>query len=276
MKRILILTLVVTVGLASTVCAQTKRTSNALSDDEQMKLFAVDSLMQTQPERALPLVEKMIASPQVSPALRRRAVHVVATSKSPQTDEILTRIYGAPSTDEETKREMLRGYMASSRRDVLLKVARTDSSVPLRREAVRLLGALGAEDGLAEIYRTESSAEVREEALRAMGVHGDGSRLLAIAKSEKDEQLRQKAITYLGQHRSAAAEQALTELYDTSKDSGSRKAVIRALVMQRNAKALVAIARKETSPELKREAVSHLGHLRSPEATDFLMELLNK
>jgi hypothetical protein len=43
-----------------------------------------------------------------------------------------------------------------------------------------------------------------------------------------------------------------------------------------SAKGLVEIARKETNPELKREAVQMLSNMKSKEATDYLMELISK
>jgi HEAT repeat protein len=276
MKRASFLTFLLAAALAVPLPAQTRVPATSLSEDEQMKMFAIDSLMNTQSERALPLLEKLIVAPATSPALKRRAVQAIAMNRSAQSTESLSRIYGASTTDEAVKRELLRGWMASGRKDALLKAAQSEPSVSLRKEAVRLLGASGAPDSLADIYRADRSAEVREEALRAMGARGDFPQLLAIAKTETDEKLRHKAITFLGHNKSTATEQALTELYDSSKDAGSRKAVLRALMMQGNAKALVAIARKETSPELKREAVSCLGHMRSTDATDYLMELLGQ
>jgi hypothetical protein len=39
---------------------------------------------------------------------------------------------------------------------------------------------------------------------------------------------------------------------------------------------IVEIARKESDPELKRDLVQMLSNMRSKEATDFLLELLNK
>ena len=43
-----------------------------------------------------------------------------------------------------------------------------------------------------------------------------------------------------------------------------------------SAKGLVEIARKESNPELKREAVQMLSSMKSQEALDYMTELLNK
>ena len=55
-----------------------------------------------------------------------------------------------------------------------------------------------------------------------------------------------------------------------------RKAAIQALFIQNNDVALVALARKETNPELKKDLVSKLSVMKSKVALDYLMELLNK
>jgi hypothetical protein len=54
-----------------------------------------------------------------------------------------------------------------------------------------------------------------------------------------------------------------------------KKAVISALAMQDNATALVAIARKESDPGLKRDIVGRLSHMNSKVATAYMLEILN-
>ena len=50
--------------------------------------------------------------------------------------------------------------------------------------------------------------------------------------------------------------------------------MLNALFIQGNAKALIEIAKQETDPSLKREAVQKLSIMGSKEATDYMMELL--
>ena len=49
-----------------------------------------------------------------------------------------------------------------------------------------------------------------------------------------------------------------------------------ALFIRGDAKPLIELARKESDPALKRRIVERLSIMRSKEATDFLIELLNK
>ncbi len=93
-------------------------------------------------------------------------------------------------------------------------------------------------------------------------------------KSEKDSALRVAAIRQLGQTRHADATTALASIYASDATPEVRKAVINALFMQQNAKALVDLARAEKNPEMKRDIVSKLSSMKSKEATDYLLELL--
>ena len=66
----------------------------------------------------------------------------------------------------------------------------------------------------------------------------------------------------------------LKQMYSTEKDAAVKKTILNAFFIQNNAIALVAIARAEQDPALKREAVQKLSLMHSKEATDYMMELL--
>jgi hypothetical protein len=68
--------------------------------------------------------------------------------------------------------------------------------------------------------------------------------------------------------------EALSSIYSGSTDSEVRSRVLQALFVQGNVKQLIEIARKETDPDLKRRTVQHLSHMRSKEATEYMLELL--
>ncbi|PYQ19572.1 MAG: hypothetical protein DMF81_21395, partial [Acidobacteria bacterium] len=92
---------------------------------------------------------------------------------------------------------------------------------------------------------------------------------------EKDPELRQAAIHSLGVMGSRTGE-VLLSIYQGERSVDIRRQVLHALFVQGNAHALIQIARTEKDPELRKEAVSHLSHMGSKEATEFLIELLNK
>ena len=65
-------------------------------------------------------------------------------------------------------------------------------------------------------------------------------------------------------------------MYGSETDPALRGEIVNALFIQGNAKAMVELARKETNPELKKMIVSKLSVMGNKDATEYLMELLNK
>jgi len=59
-------------------------------------------------------------------------------------------------------------------------------------------------------------------------------------------------------------------------DRSLKEEVLNAYFISGNAKGLVAIARAEKDPGLKKKAVEKLSHMGSKEGNDYLMEILEK
>jgi HEAT repeat protein len=129
---------------------------------------------------------------------------------------------------------------------------------------------------LEELYRTESSPEVREGILQALFLSGDAGKLSEAAQSEKDPKVRRKAIEKLGLMDAEETSQTLQKIYAKETERDLREAVLNAFFLQDNAHALIAVARGEKDPELRKIAVQKLSLMESKEATEFLMEILQK
>ncbi len=278
----------------------------ATIEDCELKMLAMQGAMNSDPERAMPILEKFINSG-ASPKCKKKAVFVLAQSGSPKAREILgqiargqsnpelqreavqflglfggerarqtlAEIYGA-TTDASVKRQILRSYMIAGDRVHLVAAAQTEKDEAVRGEAIRQLGLTGAQAELEQLYQKEASPQIRRELLQAFFLSGNATKLVEVAQTEKDADLRRTAIRDLGLMHSEATSQALQDLYGKEKERRIREEVLNAFFLQGNAKALIAVARKETDPELKKVAVSKLSLMGSKEATDFLMELLEK
>ncbi|MGH7247667.1 MAG: tetratricopeptide repeat protein, partial [Pseudomonadota bacterium] len=59
--------------------------------DEDLKLMAINSLINSDPDRTVPLLDKLLAEPKNSPKLKERALFVLAQSRSPKAREILAQ-----------------------------------------------------------------------------------------------------------------------------------------------------------------------------------------
>jgi HEAT repeat protein len=225
---------------------QGKGGGSPLTDEEELKMMAIDSLMQSDAERAIPLLDKLLQNQQASLRLRIRALQALGRSSS------------------------------TKGREIVVRVARSESNAELRAAAINHLGRMRAHAELAALYSSESSTEIRERVLRSLAGGGDWQKLLEIAKTEKNEELRNRAIQHAGSIRVTGVSEALVEMYNSASDSSMRNAILRGLSNQGNAKPLIALARKETNPELKRAALQHLSHMKGDEVTTYLMELLEK
>ncbi len=275
-------------------------------NDEDTKLMAINGLMNSDPERAVPLLEKFLAG-NSSPKLKERALFVLAQSGTPRAREVLTaiargqsnpdlqekairylgvsggeknlqilaEIYAA-SSDEAIKERILHSFMVSGDRGRVLQAARGEKSAKLRAVAVHELGVMGARAELWQLYQAEASREVKESVLHALFIAGDAEHLLEVARGEKDPELRVEAIHRCGLLGSDRTGAALVGIYKSEKDVAVKEAVIHALFVQNNPSALVELARAEQNREMKAAIIQKLSHMKSKEVTDYLMEILNK
>jgi hypothetical protein len=275
------------------------------SADDELKLLAIQGLQQTSPERAVPLLVKVIndvgsmrlkeralfvlsqsgaadaratiekvARGSSTPELQIKAVQYIAMSGQPARVAILNDVY-ASASDVDVKRQVLRAFVMTGDRQRVLSAALTEKTPELRTEAVRSLGMLGASDELWQMYQKEPAVEVKRTILNSLSYARAMPRMTEVATTERNPELRAFAVRQLGVMGGKAGADALVNLYDKENDVQVRRAVIEALSFQRNADVLVSLARKETNPELRRDLVRRLSFMgSSPAAIQYLEELL--
>lgn len=274
-------------------------------NDEELKLMALRALMQSDAERALPILQQLLTGA-ASPKVKDRALFVLSQSSLPRAHELITSIAkgtGNPdlqlrairylgimggsdtrqtladvyrtSSDAAVKRSIIRSFMISGDRDRLLSVARTETAPDLRGEAVQQLGVMHASAELAQMYQSEPSIEIKKRILQAMFIGGDAAKLMDLAKSERDAQLRRTAIRNLGLMPASQTGETLKTIYQSDTASAVREEVVNALFLQNNGHVLVELARAEKDPQMKKAIVSKMSVMsKSKEVSDYLMELL--
>ena len=274
--------------------------------DEDLKLMALNSLMNSDPERALPILEKLLQGSQ-SPKLKERALFVLSQNDNPKARQILLQIARggshpdlqmkainylsimgskenrqvlaelyASSNDVNVKRAVLHGFMISGDRDHLLQAAKSEKNPDLRMEAIHQLGISGGQSELWQLYQAEPTVEVKETILHSMFIGGNSDKLMEVARGEKDVRLRKAAIHSLGLMGGEHTGAALAAMYTSESDAALRGEIVNALFIQGNAKALVDLARKESNPEMKKAIVGKLSIMGSKDSTEYMLELLNK
>jgi len=274
-------------------------------NDEELKLLALRGLMQSDPERATPIIEQMLTSansPKVkdralfvlsqsgsprardvmgnvakgaaNPDLQLRAIHYLGIMGGSENRQILSDVYRA-SNDSAVKRSIIRSFMVAGDRTRLLSLAKTENDAALRGDAVQQLGVMGAHTELADLYSTETAVDVKKRIIQAMFVGGSADKLIEIAKGEKDQDLRRTAVKNLGLMGASKTGDAIKSIYLSDASPTIRREAINALFLQNNGRMLVDIARQEKDPAMKKEIVSKMSVMHgSKEVTDYLLELL--
>ncbi|HWG39126.1 MAG TPA: HEAT repeat domain-containing protein [Candidatus Acidoferrales bacterium] len=274
--------------------------------DEELKLLAIQSLMNSNPEKAIPLLEKIIQG-NYSPKLKDRALFVLSQSNSDKARQILMglakannqpdlqkrairylgmngnsrnravlkEIYNS-STDVGVKKSVFQAWLMCGCKDDVAALAKTEKNPELRREAIRYLGMMGGRAELLDFYKNSPDVETRKEAVGAMLMCGCAHELAEIVQTEKDPAVLDKAIITLGLVGGDESLAALTKVYNSQADLAMKKKVINALFLHGAGKEMVALARKETNPELKRSLIQKMSMMSSPEISDYMMEILNK
>ncbi len=115
---------------------------------------------------------------------------------------------------------------------------------------------------LKQFLASNRSSKLREQALFVLSQsHADEARALVseIARGRAHPDLQRKAIQNLGLFGGAENRQALSDIYAASDDVSVKKAVLHAFMVSGEKGRVLAAARSEKSPELRREAIQQLG-----------------
>jgi tetratricopeptide (TPR) repeat protein len=273
--------------------------------DDDLKMIAINSLMHTDPEKAFPLLEKIVKSGSSNKKVRERALFILSQSSSPraqtllgeiargnsnpdmqreavrylgisgsaQNRQILADMY-ASTASRAVKKEVLHAFMISGDKTRVLAAARGEKDADLRREAIRILGIMGGRAELASMYSAEASQDTREGIIEALFLAGDTQKIGELARGEKDPHLRKEAIQKLGLMGGKTGP-TLVALYNES-NADAREAVIEAFFLQGNARALIDIAKRETNKSLRAEALQKLSLMNNDEALEYMLQILNE
>lgn len=178
------------------------------SEDDDMRVAALNALMQMDSQEALPVLRKVLARRDAcSEALRSKAVFIVAQKEG----------------DESA--------------DILLGVARSDPSSDVRQSAVFWLGQVSGERSVSlldSILMSTTDEDLQDKAIFALSQHGGerAGKILRdlITQPNMSKDVKSRAIFALGHYRGAASDFAyLRELYPTLHDEELQDQVIQSL-----------------------------------------------
>ena len=280
---------------------------DARNEDEDLKLLALNSLMNTDEQRAIPLLEKFLQTNQ-SKRLRERALFVLAQSDDPQAQNLIARIAKGEQYPElqmqaihqigvvnssdknmqtlsqiysttnnyDVKRTILHTFGISGENQRLMQAVRTEKDPKLQRDAIHGLGISGAQTELRQLYKELPGEEAKSAILDAFIVSGDSEGFMNVAKTETNPKLRRQAIRGIGINGGRGSGQTLVQIYQQNNDIETKRAAVEALFISDNAHALIQLANAEKDPSLRRAIIDKLAVMGNKEASDYMIEILNR
>jgi len=217
-------------SVAATALAQT-------NESDKLKVAALEALISAPPERALPIVQKVLAS-DASDDLKSRALFILSQMSTPEAHAALTD-------------------------------AARNSSGELKMEAIRMIGIGGNAETMAvltELYAS-GDADIKEAVLEAYLIADDSDAVYQIALNTEDPDEFEEAVRMLGSMRATAELRALRER------SGMSDALIDAYAIAGDVESLRALATDGSDPERQVLAIEALGIAGGPDVGATLGEI---
>jgi len=153
--------------------------------DEELKLMALNALVNTDPDRALPILDNLLKSSQ-SLRLKERALFVLGQSSSPRAQQLLEQI------------------------------AKGGSNPDLQLKAVQYLGLANRQDNgqvLASIYSASNDQNVKRAVINALALQpGNAKVLVDLARKEQNPQMKVEVVRRLSIMKSKDATDYMLEL----------------------------------------------------------------
>jgi HEAT repeat protein len=275
--------------------------------DDDLADMALQGLLSAPPERALPLLRKVLAGERSikvkkralfvlsqldteealnvvvdtaknarEPELRGEAIRMLGISGEKAAIERLVDIYASSKTAEE-RVDVIEAWLISGRKDLVLKTARDESDPKVRRRAIETLGAMNASDELRQLFDATQDTGNRRAIIQSLGVAGSTSALTSIAgntslpQNERIEAMR--ALGIAGDHGGRAA---LVDLYAKADTPELREAILQGLLITGDSDAVVKLYRSARNNEEKKAVLRVLTMMDDDKAIDVIEQTLGE
>lgn len=227
----------IVVVIALTICDVTLAQDDEVSDADELKITALEALISAPPERALPLVTKVLQGNH-SDEVKESALFILSQIETPEAQALLL----------DTARQ---------------------SSGDLQIEAIQMAGIGGDPDTLAalrDIY-TNGDSDVREAVVEAYLIAGDSQAIYEIAFAAESEDDFESAVEML------AAMGAMDELRSLLDSRGPSEGLVEAYIIADDFETLNTMAMDGSNPEVQIQAIEGLGIVGDEQANTVLLEI---
>jgi len=272
----------------------------AAGDDDDIAEIAVEGLMNAPPERAVPLLKKVlqsrhsdkvkkralfvlsqidedaaldsvvdVAKTSNDPALREEAIRMLGVSGEDRAIKRLGELY-AVSKDPRERRAIIQAWLVADRKDLILASARNEADGSVRQAAIQALGALDASSELKQLFDSTKDPASQREIIQALGVAGDVKSLTVIAEGTQPDEIRVEAIQALGVAGDEGGSAALVRLYPKAGSPALRDAVMQGLLVAGDGDALLQLYRQAKTKEEKQALLRFITTTNSDAALDVI------
>jgi outer membrane protein assembly factor BamD (BamD/ComL family) len=234
-----------------------KQQDAAENSAEALRLIALQSLFQADPERALGLALGLLGQ----------------DSK-------------ASATIQEAALGLIARHGGEKAWPTLVETARNPAlAAGVREQAIYWIAHQRSEQALAaliQLYDAEKTAELKDRLLYWLA-HSENARAQAkvveVARGDNSTEARARAIYWIAHRRGAQAFDILNELYGAEKDAALKDRILYWFAHSQDPRAqakVVEIARNDGSTELRDRAIYWIAHRKGEEAIDTLTRLYDE
>lgn len=283
------------------------RPEQRISVEDELRLLALEGLMETNPERAMSYLQRYLTDDHPL-AARRQALFVLAHSDYVAAGDVLGDVI-ARSDDAELRGEALRlaglalepaqaselllgvydsldsprlrqraieGLALADDADGLVAVFSREPAGELRARIVRQLGELDAVAALQDLYRREADPDVRLAMLDGFAIAGDARMLAEIAVAAEDAEIAERAVRAMAVAGADSVPAAtLEDLYRRHRDDRSlRDAVADTLAAIDGGESLLALFREARDADERTMLMKRLRAVGGDAAEEVFVEIL--
>lgn len=264
-------------------------------DVEELKLAALEALMAAPPERALPIVAKVLAGSN-SDEVKEGALFILSQIDLPEaqallldtarqgSDEIslqairMLGIAGDPDVlaglvdfyntgDEDMREAVLEAYLIADDAQSIYQIALNTDNEDDYQEAVEMLAAMDARDQLRELRNARG---ISASLIEAYAISDDFESLRELSLDASDPELQAQAIEALGIVGGGEVNETLVQIYKNSESPDIREAALDGLLIADHDEGILELYRASDDPAEKRELLEFLVWMESEEVWDLI------
>jgi HEAT repeat protein len=277
--------ILVTSALLLTVPAIAQTSSSeaekARQVNEELKLAAVEALITAPDDKALPLINKVLAGNH-SDKVKEAALFILSQISAPEAQTTLLnfareesgelqleaiRMIGIgggegmsdlksiyDSGDSEAREAVLEAFMIAGDKQAVFDIATVAEGDDFE-EAVEMLAVMGARDELRQLRSTKGTSEALIE---ACAISGDFECLSELAADDSDIEMQVEAIEAMGIVGGDRTNARLVEIYKNASDEDIREAALDGLMISGDDKGLLELYRSSDNSSEKKELLEYL------------------